>query len=74
MILCDVDIANDDCDSHHDRYQYDIDGSGFIEADELKVSLNREALCPAEGNVRYSFEDNLKNSHSLTFFNSSLRN
>ena len=48
MILCDVDIANDDCDRHHDRYQYDIDGSGFIEADELKVSLNREALCPTE--------------------------
>ena len=49
MILCDVDIANDDCDRYHDRYQYDIDGSGFIEADELKVSLNREALCPDEG-------------------------
>ena len=52
MILCDVDIANDDCDRyhdrHHDRYQYDIDGSGFIEADELKVSWNREALCPTE--------------------------
>ena len=59
MILGDVDIANDDCDRYHDRYQYDIDGSGFIEADELKVSLNREALCPTEGN--------LKNSHPLTF-------
>ena len=66
MILCDVDIANDDCDRYLDRYQYDIDGSGFIEADELKVSLYREALCPSEGNVRYSFEDNLKNSHPLT--------
>ena len=70
MILCDVDIANDDCD----RYQYDIDGSGFIEADELKVSLHRKALCPDEGNVRYSFEYNLKSSQPLTLFNYSLRN
>ena len=61
MILCDVDNANDDCD----RYQYDIDGSGFIEADELKVSLNRKAPCPDEdipdichgrhGHVRVNF-------------------
>ena len=26
------------------RYQYDTDGSGFIEADELKVSLRCENL------------------------------